>query len=395
VEKLILTRRGMVVTALPLAGCAGFLPESGPKRGEVMSGASIQIGDFGDHEKLAYALVKVSADTLQRLAPFEKREVFSGSVTNTIVDGGVISVGDVVSITIFEAGAGGLFIPAEPGTRSGNFVNLPPQEVDRLGNIIVPFAGTLHIVGLSTQAVSILIQRRIADRAIDPQVMVTITDRRANAVTVTGDVNSSTRFILALGGERLLGAIARAGGPKYPPYESLVTLQRGNTTERALIAEIMRDPRQNAQLRGGDTVFVSRSQRYFLALGALGPGQYLGLVNRRLAFEDSQLSLADAIAKVGGLSDDRANPRAVFIYRSESRETLAYLGATTRMELPPVVPTIYYLDLAAGAGYFFAREFSIRNEDLIYVSNAPATDLAKFLALLLPTAYSAASFKVL
>jgi hypothetical protein len=29
----------MVVTGLPLAGCAGFLPESGLKRGEVMNGA--------------------------------------------------------------------------------------------------------------------------------------------------------------------------------------------------------------------------------------------------------------------------------------------------------------------------------------------------------------------
>jgi hypothetical protein len=50
------------------------------------------------------------------------------------VDGGVISVGDVVAITIFEAGAGGLFIPAEPAP-SGTFKQLNNDTVS--GNIFV------------------------------------------------------------------------------------------------------------------------------------------------------------------------------------------------------------------------------------------------------------------
>ncbi len=58
-----------------------------------------------------------------------------------------LGIGDVVSITIFEAEPGGLFIPTEPGARPGNFVTLPNQVVDTNGNITVPYAGTIRAVG--------------------------------------------------------------------------------------------------------------------------------------------------------------------------------------------------------------------------------------------------------
>ena len=381
--------------ALGLSGCSGYISESGPHRDTITSGASLYVGDVGNQQKLSYALVRVSSDAIQLLSGLEGPTAFSTSFENVAHLGGAIGSGDFVSVTIFESSPGGLFLPAEPGTRAGNYVTLPTQQVDAAGNIVVPFAGPVHVAGQSPQAVGRMLQGRLASRALEPQAIVTITDRRSSAVTVTGDVNTSSRFAIDPGGDRLLGAIARAGGSKYPPYETAVALQRGGVTERVMLSDIIRDPRQNVALMGNDTVLVTREQRYFLALGALGPGQYLGLVNRRLAFEDSHLSLADAIAKVGGLSDDRANARAVFIYRFERRKTIENLTHTEDPALPDGVPTIYYLDLAEAAGYFFASQFPVRNEDLIYVSNAPATDLAKFLALILPAAYSAANFRSL
>ncbi|WP_246791535.1 polysaccharide biosynthesis/export family protein [Bradyrhizobium commune] len=53
----------------------------------------------------------------------------------------------MVAVTIFESTAGGLFIPAEAGTRSGNFVSLPNQNVDSAGNISVPYAGAVKAAG--------------------------------------------------------------------------------------------------------------------------------------------------------------------------------------------------------------------------------------------------------
>ena len=365
--------------------------------GDVLSGATLRTGQAGPDASLAYALVKVDADVLRRLRSEDTTVAFSPTLmrasARTTSNG--IGVGDFVGVTIFEAGAGGLFVPAEPGTRSGNYVQLPPQQVDSGGSIMVPFAGSVRAAGRSPQAVARDIQSRLADRALEPQAIVTVTERRSDSVNVTGDVTTSTHFSLEPGGERLAGAVARAGGPKYAPYESLVTLQRGSTTSKAYLSEVMRDPAQNIPLVPGDTLYVSRVQRYYLALGAVGPGQYLGLVNRRLPFEDSRLSMAAAIAKVGGLSDDRANARAVFLYRFEPRDALTAIGVAVTADTPARVPTVYYVDLIDPAGYFYANQFAMRDEDLIFVSNAPSTDVSKFLALILPLAYSAANFRTL
>ena len=53
-------------------------------------------------------------------------------------------IGDMVSVTIFEAEAGGLFVPSEAGARPGNFVMLPEQTVDSNGNITVPYVGAIR-----------------------------------------------------------------------------------------------------------------------------------------------------------------------------------------------------------------------------------------------------------
>ena len=58
-----------------------------------------------------------------------------------------LGIGDVVSVTIFEAEAGGLFLPSEAGARPGNFVTLPDQIVDSNGDITVPYAGTIRAAG--------------------------------------------------------------------------------------------------------------------------------------------------------------------------------------------------------------------------------------------------------
>jgi polysaccharide export outer membrane protein len=399
VQKVVLGRRKLAALALSLSGCSSssFLPEDGPQRGTVIDGASIKVGNLGNQETVFYALIRVNPNVLSQISAVDAPGAFSSDLVSPGSGGNNsgVGVGDFINVTIFESGAGGLFIPSEPGTRSGNYVTLPPQQVDAAGKITVPYAGSVKVLGMSPQAIGRMLESRLSGRALEPQVLVSVPDRRANSVTVTGDVNSSTHFVMDPGGERLLGALARAGGPKYPPYESFVQLQRGNISEKVMLADIMRDPQQNIPLLPGDTIYVTRQQRYYLALGALGPGQFLGLVNRRLPFEDSHLSIADAIAKVGGISDDRANARAVFVYRFEPRDVLAKVGALGPADLPDRIATVYYLDMAEGGGYFLASKFPVRDEDLIYVSNSPSTDLTKFLALILPAAYTAANFKTL
>jgi polysaccharide export outer membrane protein len=43
------------------------------------------------------------------------------------------------------------------------------------------------------------------------------------------------------------------------------------------------------------------------------------------------------------------------------------------------VPVVYKLDLKDPASFFVAQGFPIRDKDVVYVANAPAAELQKFL----------------
>ena len=161
----------------------------------------------------------------------------------------------MIGITIFEASAGGLFIPQEAGSRAGNFVAVPAQQVDGSGNITVPYGGVIRVVGRTAADVSRIISEKLSQRAIEPQVVVSINERRGNDVAVLGEVKSPARFSLDPGGISLLGAIsARAGGPTQPTYETAVTVQRAKQTHQAAMSTIVKNPDENITLIPGDIV---------------------------------------------------------------------------------------------------------------------------------------------
>ena len=118
---------------------------------------------------------------------------YTPRISNTFTDRRLpkafqFGVGDVVSVTIFEAAAGGLFIPSEASVRPGNFVTLPNQEVDNNGNISVPYAGNIRAQGRTPVEVQQAIVDALKNRAIEPQAVVSLATQRTSLVTVLGDV---------------------------------------------------------------------------------------------------------------------------------------------------------------------------------------------------------------
>jgi polysaccharide export outer membrane protein len=389
-------RLATALALLALSGCTGFVPSSGPRIGGVMDGAAVRTGDPGpaEHPKLFYSVVTLDPANVDFLSKQQIGTGFSRGLTSVRQTNVRIGVGDIIGATIFEAQGGGLFLPADPSARQGNFVQLPSQQINSDGNFTVPFGGEIHAVGLTPDELERAIASRIAGRALEPQVIVTVQDRRSNEVTVTGDVNTSVRFGIDPGGSRLLGAIARAGGPRFPTYESVVTLQRGDTSEHALLADILDEPRQNIELEQNDSVVVTHEPRYFLALGAVGQSASVGTqLNNRFPFADRHLSMADAIARAGGLSDSQANPKAVFLFRFEHAATLRELGVNVPPGSLPDVPTVYRADFTNASSLFLANEFQMRPNDMLFVSDAPLTDYQKFLSIILPFAQSGSNFR--
>ena len=227
--------RGLAYAAtLAFAGCAQFLPYDGPTGQEVRASADVSLADTG---RLSYVLVKLSPLSLSRLqTERQSRPRFSRLSLGARAADATVTRSDTIILSIFEAAAGGLFVPSEAGSRPGNYVQLAPQELDRNGDITVPYGGKVHALGRSPVEIEAEIVAKLKPRAIEPQVIVTIGERAANSISVLGDVKGPTNIALRPGGIRLLAAIARAGGASYPDYASIVTVQRRNRQEQGLLS---------------------------------------------------------------------------------------------------------------------------------------------------------------
>ncbi|MCK8783244.1 polysaccharide export protein [Roseomonas sp. NAR14] len=383
-RRLLQGALGFAATLTP--GCAAFLPSSGVGRRSVFNNASIRVEQPQGQRQISYALIPLNREVVRLLSSYDTPPRFSAVMPDAPQAAGTIGIGDSLLITIFESARGGLFLSPTGGSMGqGNSVALPVQQVDRSGNVSVPFiAGTVRAAGRTPVEIQRDIESRLANRALEPQVVVTIADKRADPVSVVGDVVTSTRFSLDPSGERLLTALARAGGQKGAAYETIVTLQRRGQTERALLSEIAADPTQNIPLRPGDTIFIATTPRYFSVLGANGQSASLSQLTRRFPFDATRMTMAEAVAKAGGLQDDRADPTAVFLFRMESRTTLANMGIQPPADAEERVPTIYAVDYTLADGFFLSNAFPIREQDIIFISVAPAVEFNKFLELVLP-----------
>ncbi len=358
--------------ALAGAGCS-IMPTTGPEIGEIYRG-----GNTDDPTRLPYALVKITPQVLDTLASYAPRigTVFPDRRPPREITFGI---GDSVSVSIFEAAAGGLFIPIEAGVRPGNFITLPNQNVDTNGNIQVPYAGAVRALGRTPPQVQQQIVDAIKNRAIEPQAVVSLVDQRTSLISVLGEVNSPNRFPANYAGEHILDSITRAGGPKGQGHETWVMLQREGRRATAPFGALVYEPSNNIWTHPGDTIYLYREQQTFVAFGAVSANVVTGGVQGVINFDAWRISLAEGIGKAGGLSDVLAEPSAIFLYRGENREVAERLGIDCSRFPGPIIPVIYNLNLRNPDGFMLATKFQMRNKDVLYVANATSVEISKAL----------------
>jgi polysaccharide biosynthesis/export protein len=364
------------VLLLLLCSCAS-LPASGPGRTEILSNAAAIVPAADAGKSLPYALVDISEDVVEAAVEWSETSLAgsfgTGSRPSTEIR---LGVGDVVQVTVFESQSGGLFVPVDAGSRPGNYVTFPPQAGDHEGRISVPYAGAIKVAGRPVAAIQRDIEGRLKNRAIEPQAVVSIVSQIASEVSVIGDVNSSSKLPVNAAGDRLLDVISKAGGIKYPGYETQVTLQRRDRKVTVPFDLLVKQPRENIYVSPGDVVYVSREQATFLAYGASGR-------NGKFDFAAEKITLAEAVSRAEGLLDNRADPRSVFLYRLEDRRALEAYG----IDLGPFpahakrIPTVYRANFRAPSAFFLAQNFRMKNKDVVYISNSDATEVFKFLDL--------------
>lgn len=377
-----------VMLAGLLCGCAvlsnNFLASSGPLLTDVRHDAQ--------NGAASIRLIDVDMNVNQRLQATGSATLFSellptGDPQHSAANR--IGAGDLLGITIWEAPPAALFssaalnapVATANGTVTALAMNFPNQVVEADGTIKIPFAGVIAAGGRSPEELDAEIERRLKGSANQPQVLVQVLQHNSANVTVVGAVTQSVRMPLTPKGERILDAVAAAGGVNQPTNKIVLQVTRGSLVCALPLDTVIQKPSENVLLAPSDVVSALFQPQYFTVLGATA-------TNAEVPFEAQGISLVQAISRSGGLVDNRADASGVFLFRFEDPAVLTEAqraGATTP---DGKVPVIYRLNMKNPASFLLAEQFPVHHRDILYVSNAPAAELQKFLNILTSSLYS-------
>lgn len=360
----------LAITAI-LAGCS-TLPRDGPTGQNVARGGAAA-GNAGP-----YAIVDLDYAASERIKALPPR--FFGSLSDASAPevGNVIGAGDTLAVSVFEPG-GSLFSPAPSsnalaaGGRAST-QQLPPLVVDSAGAITVPFAGQVHVAGLTPVQAAAAIRRSLLGKTANPQVVVAISDNAYNTVTVLGEVKNPGRSPLGVNTDRIIDVIAARGGASRAPEDVTVTILRNGQTFSAPLTSVLSDFGENVRLTRGDQINLAYKPRRFSTFGAFGAVALIEM-------PAGAVNLADAMSRVGGLDTNSANARSVLVFRFERPEVASALGLT-QPATSRGVPVVYRLNLENAEGFFVANNFQIQPEDILYVPRSGSAELGKFFTLI-------------
>ncbi|WP_051155873.1 polysaccharide biosynthesis/export family protein [Salipiger mucosus] len=341
-----------------MASCG--LPRMGPNKREIFSGSVMQEGD---------AFVVAVNDRVTRATAVVPALGFSEQFQSAGVLGSdTINPGDTLGLTVWENVDDGLLAASE-----ANATRLEEVQVDGSGFIFVPYAGRIRAAGNSPEAVRRIITDRLEEQTPDPQVEVRRLAGDGSTVSLVGAVGGQGVYAIERPTRTLSAMLARAGGITIPPEVAQVKVLRGGHQGEIWFQDLYDNPSYDIALRGGDRILVEQDTRAFTSLGATG-------TQARVPFETQTLSAVEAIAQVGGLVPTASDPTGVFVFRNEPAEIAnQVLGRT---DLIGAQRMVYVLDLTQPNGMFMARDFVVRDQDTLYVTEAPYAQWSKTISAL-------------
>ncbi len=345
---------------LVLAACS--LPRSGPSRSEIMAGAR---QDAGVHILEVTDQVALAARSVESLG-------FDSSFLNaSAARADRISAGDLLSVTVWENVDNGLL--ASVGQKVTFISDI---QVDQNGQIFVPYAGNLKASGKTPEELRRLVTRNLEGQTPDPQVEVRRLAGDGATVSIIGGIAGQGVYPIEPSTRRLTAMLAKAGGVVIEPDVAQIKIQRQGRTGSIWLQDLYDSQMADVALRAGDRIVVEEDRRSFTALGATG-GQ------TQVPFSSRDLSVIEALAQVGGLNSQLADPKGIFVFREEPSYVANRVLGRTDIVAPQRFA--YVVDLTKPNGMFVARDFNIRDGDTIYITEAPFVGWQKILTATIGT----------
>ena len=343
--------------ATVLASC-GALPQVGPNKKQSYSGSIQRSGN---------AFVVSVDDRVTHATSVQPALGFSDQFrTAGQLGSDTVRPGDTLGLTIWENVDTGLM-----ASQAANQSTLEEVQVDSSGFIFVPYAGRIRAAGNSPEGIRRIITSKLDEQTPDPQVQVRRVSGDGTTVSLIGSVGAQGVYPIERPTRTLSAMLSAAGGIVIPPEVTQITVLRGGTRGTIWFQDLYKHPEFDIALRGGDRILVEQDTRAFTALGATGR-------QARVPFETETLSAIEAIATVGGLRPTAADPTGVFVLRNEPANIANQV--LRRNDLIGDQRLVYILDLTRPNGIFVARDFHIRDQDTLYVTEAPFAQWGKVIS---------------
>ncbi len=335
------------VLATAVAACG--LPRAGPDRDELLASDFEQGGDT--HIVAVDQRVNMAAGEVAGSG-------FSESFRNAPTKGpDTINRGDVLGLVIYENVTEGLFAGTEGGPGA-----LEQVQVDDDGFIFIPYAGRIRAADRTPEQLRQIITEQLDAQTPDPQVLVKRVAGDGATVSVSGDVVGQGVFPIERPTLRLTAMLAEAGGASVPAEAAQISITRDGRRESVWLTDLYENPSFDIALRDQDRIIVEEDRRSFTVMGATGR-------QNRVPFETPTISAMEALSLVGGLSTNVADPTGVFVLREEPAHVANEV--LQRDDITQPRRFVYVIDLTEPSGMFNARDFDIRDEDTVYVTEAP------------------------
>ena len=388
VRRAIALGLGAVLCAA-LAGC-GTVPRGAGFQSEVLAAAGPGTGAGADASGSVrdFAVVPVTRGTLAPVSAWPvtgpggydwiRRQEQPASM--------IIAAGDTLAVTVWDTEENSLL--AGPG---GRVAQIPDVRVSTAGSIFLPFVGNLTVAGMSEASARERIEERYVDTIPSAQVQVVLSPGRANTANLVGGVSAPGVYPLEDRNVTLLTLLSLGGGVLPGLENPQVRLFRGANAYGVSLGRLYDDPGLDTTLVGGDRVIVEEEERFFLSLGATG-------TESLHIFPGDRVTALQALSIIGGVTDNRADPKGVLILReypaaSVVPVTVAADGAPdgapdgVAPELitpagPPQDRVVFTIDLTTADGLFSARNFEIMPGDLVYATESPVTAAQTVMSLI-------------
>ncbi len=349
-----------VVLAMAVASCG--LPRSGPYYEDIAGSEGEAPKDRG------FDLVPVTAGVVD-IANVDETRGFSMNLIEAAPERtSVLGVGDVLQVTVWERGENGLF------SAIGGATSLV-AEIEESGSIYLPYVGNVRASGRTADGLRRAIVKLLSEKTLDPQVEVKRETGDSKSIIVTGTAGVAGVLPIDRTSRSLIGILAKTGFSVPDPEVVLVKVRRGELEGEIWMRELFENPQYDIPVRAGDIIFLNNDTRNFRSLGAVGQA--------RVPFPTRDISVLDAISLVGGLNASVSDPSGIFLFRKEPPEVAVQLSENATVDQPRNV--VYLFDITQGSGMFLADQMKMRDDDILYVTDAPFARFQKVAAVLSAT----------